>query len=75
MTDTLSETTDTDDLLDELRDWLRDNWDADLTVAEWWERLGTSGWAAPTLPADHLMVVNLSGRGDKDVAQAAEKLL
>ena len=22
----------------------------DLTVAEWWERLGTSGWAAPTLP-------------------------
>ena len=52
MTDTLSETTDTDDLLDELRDWLRDNWDADLTVAEWWERLGTSGWAAPSLPAD-----------------------
>jgi len=52
VTDTLSETTDTDDLLDELRDWLRDNWDADLTVAEWWERLGTSGWAAPTLPAD-----------------------
>ncbi len=52
MTDTLSESTDTDDLLDELRDWLHDNWDADLSVAEWWERLGTSGWAAPTLPAD-----------------------
>jgi alkylation response protein AidB-like acyl-CoA dehydrogenase len=50
VSDTLSETTDTDDLLDELRGWLRDNWDPDLTVAGWWERLGTSGWAAPTLP-------------------------
>ena len=29
---------------------------------------------APTLPADHLMVVNLSGRGDKDVPQVAEML-
>ena len=52
MTDTLAETADTDELLDELRTWLEENWDPDLTVAEWWERLGTSGWAAPTLPAD-----------------------
>jgi alkylation response protein AidB-like acyl-CoA dehydrogenase len=37
-------------LIDELRTWLEDNWDADLTVAEWWERLGTAGWSAPTLP-------------------------
>ena len=29
---------------------------------------------APTLPRDHLMVVNLSGRGDKDVPQIAEML-
>jgi tryptophan synthase beta chain len=29
---------------------------------------------APTLPRDHLMVVNLSGRGDKDVPQVAEIL-
>ncbi len=29
---------------------------------------------APTLPKDHLMVVNLSGRGDKDVPQVAEML-
>ena len=29
---------------------------------------------APTLPRDHLMVVNLSGRGDKDVPQVAEML-
>ncbi|MCB0963079.1 MAG: hypothetical protein KDA98_07225, partial [Acidimicrobiales bacterium] len=27
---------------------------------------------APAKPKDHLMVVNLSGRGDKDVAQVAE---
>ncbi|HEY4928154.1 MAG TPA: acyl-CoA dehydrogenase family protein [Acidimicrobiales bacterium] len=50
MTDTLHETNDTDELLDELRSWLAGNWDPDLTVAEWWERLGTAGWAAPTLP-------------------------
>jgi tryptophan synthase beta chain len=30
---------------------------------------------APTLPRDHLMVVNLSGRGDKDVPQVAEMIL
>jgi tryptophan synthase beta chain len=29
---------------------------------------------APTKPKDHLMVVNLSGRGDKDLASVAEHL-
>ena len=29
---------------------------------------------APTLPKDHLMVVNLSGRGDKDIFAVAEHL-
>nr|WP_250152380.1 tryptophan synthase subunit beta [Ancylobacter radicis] len=29
---------------------------------------------APTLPEDHLMVVNMSGRGDKDIPQVAEIL-
>ncbi|TXM73005.1 tryptophan synthase subunit beta [Methylobacterium sp. WL69] len=29
---------------------------------------------APTKPADHLMVLNLSGRGDKDIPQVAEIL-
>jgi alkylation response protein AidB-like acyl-CoA dehydrogenase len=33
-------------------DWLASNWDPDLTVGEWWEVLGTSGWAAPTWPAE-----------------------
>ncbi|MEY2397116.1 MAG: hypothetical protein QOJ00_290, partial [Actinomycetota bacterium] len=32
--------------------WLEENWDPDLTVAQWWEKLGTSGWAAPTLPTN-----------------------
>ncbi|MHB1137371.1 MAG: acyl-CoA dehydrogenase family protein [Microthrixaceae bacterium] len=49
MTDTLDTPT-SDDTLDELRDWLRDNWDPDLTVADWWALLGLAGWAAPTLP-------------------------
>jgi alkylation response protein AidB-like acyl-CoA dehydrogenase len=39
-------------LVDELRAWLEENWDPDLTVGEWWERLGMAGWAAPMLPAD-----------------------
>jgi alkylation response protein AidB-like acyl-CoA dehydrogenase len=39
-----------DNFVEELRAWLGDNWDPDLTVAAWWERLGLSGWAAPTLP-------------------------
>jgi alkylation response protein AidB-like acyl-CoA dehydrogenase len=41
-----------DDPIGELLGWLEENWDPDLTVAEWWERLGTAGWSAPMLPAD-----------------------
>ncbi len=53
MTSTIDATTSTSgDILDELRSWLEDNWDPDLTVAEWWERLGRAGWAAPTLPTN-----------------------
>jgi alkylation response protein AidB-like acyl-CoA dehydrogenase len=47
----------TDTVIDELRDWLSFNWDPDLTVAAWWERLGLAGWSAPTLPT------NAYGRG------------
>ncbi|MGH9055949.1 MAG: acyl-CoA dehydrogenase family protein [Acidimicrobiales bacterium] len=39
----------TSDVVD-LKDWLAGNWDPDLTVREWWERLGPAGWAAPGLP-------------------------
>jgi alkylation response protein AidB-like acyl-CoA dehydrogenase len=41
-----------EELVDELRSWLELNWDPDLTVGEWWERLGLAGWSAPTLPTD-----------------------
>ena len=38
--------------LDGLNGWLEANWDPELTLAAWWDRLGRSGWAAPMLPAD-----------------------
>ncbi len=41
-----------DDVRTEVRAWLGDNWDPDLTVGEWWERLGDSGWAVPMWPTD-----------------------
>ena len=50
MTDTAERTTPSTDAVEEVRAWLEENWDPDLTVAEWWERLGLSGWAAPGLP-------------------------
>src|SRR3954466_6472909 len=50
MTDT-AERTGTD-VTSEVTAWLEENWDPDLTVGEWWERLGLSGWAAPTWPEE-----------------------
>jgi alkylation response protein AidB-like acyl-CoA dehydrogenase len=41
---------DTADVVATLEDWLRANWDPDLTVGAWWKRLGLAGWAAPALP-------------------------
>ncbi len=51
----------------ELTKWLDSNWDPDLQVGEWWERLGTDGWAAPGLP-DNAFGRGLS-RGDTVVVQ------
>jgi alkylation response protein AidB-like acyl-CoA dehydrogenase len=51
MTDTVDRTTTTGDAVADVKVWLADNWDPDLTVAEWWERLGTSGWGVPTWPS------------------------
>jgi alkylation response protein AidB-like acyl-CoA dehydrogenase len=42
----------TTDPVTEVKEWLSANWDPDISVSEWWERLGTSGWAAPGLPPD-----------------------
>jgi alkylation response protein AidB-like acyl-CoA dehydrogenase len=49
--------TTTQDVRAEVRAWLDDHWDADLTVGEWWSRLADSGWAMPTWPEEW------SGRG------------
>lgn len=35
---------------EEVRAWLAENWDPEITVGEWWDRLGNSGWAVPTWP-------------------------
>jgi alkylation response protein AidB-like acyl-CoA dehydrogenase len=48
----MSDTMVADPVTDELTGWLESNWDPELTVAEWWERLGTSGWAAPSWPTE-----------------------
>ena len=45
------------DTLAELDAWLDANWNEDLTVAQWWQLLGSAGWAAPALP------VNAYGKG------------
>ena len=51
-TETTSTGAGADDVVDELRTWLDENWDPDLTVGEWWQRLGLAGWAAPGLPTN-----------------------
>ena len=30
--------------------WVTDNWDADLSVGEWWQELADAGYSHPTLP-------------------------
>jgi alkylation response protein AidB-like acyl-CoA dehydrogenase len=60
----------TDQVIAELDDWLSSNWDPDLTVGAWWERLGLACWSAPTLPA------NAYGRGlsRNDAVRVAQEI-
>ena len=69
MTDT-TVTTSTDQVLDELHEWLAAQWDPELTVGAWWERLGLAGWSAPSLPA------NAYGKGltRNDAIQVAQAI-
>ena len=53
----IGDTSNMSDMLEEVHDWLDENWDPDLSVARWWELLGLAGWAAPTYPT------NAYGRG------------
>ena len=41
-----------DEVTDAVTTWLEENWDPDLTVGEWWELLGLSGWGTPTWPVE-----------------------
>ena len=41
-----------EDVRAEIKAWLEENWNPDLTVAQWWDILARSGYAAPTFPAD-----------------------
>ncbi len=47
---------------DEVRAWIAENWDTDLTLGAWWDRLADAGFAFPAWPA------GFGGRG----ATAAE---
>ena len=39
------------DAIADLQKFLDSEWNPDLTVAEWWEKLGTEGWSAPAWPS------------------------
>ena len=41
-----------EDVRTEVKQWLEENWNPDLTVAEWWDILARSGYAAPHFPED-----------------------
>ncbi len=58
-----------DTLRQEVRAWLAENWDPELTVQEWWSRMAAAGWQFPSWPE------GLGGRGLSSVegrAVAAE---
>ncbi|MDP2289950.1 MAG: acyl-CoA dehydrogenase family protein [Actinomycetota bacterium] len=44
---------DMDQMRDALRYWIAHNWDTSITVAEWWDRLASSGLAVPTWNRSH----------------------
>lgn len=47
-----SETPDVHALRAEAREWFEKNWDPDLTLGAWWERLAESGWGFSTWSSD-----------------------
>jgi alkylation response protein AidB-like acyl-CoA dehydrogenase len=46
-----------DGIFDEAVRWVRENWDPDMTVAQWWERVFEASYSLPSLP------LNAYGRG------------
>ncbi len=50
--------------------WVDENWDPDLTCAQWWQRLADAGYSHPMLPEE------AGGRGwSRDLAQAVLRTL
>lgn len=41
-----------DDPVSEVTAFLEENWDPELTVRAWWERMGMAGWSAPAWPVE-----------------------
>ncbi|MFM7617638.1 MAG: acyl-CoA dehydrogenase family protein [Actinomycetes bacterium] len=39
-----------DEVRSEVKAWLAENWDPEITVGQWWERLTLSGYGAPKFP-------------------------
>src|SRR5437773_2420602 len=52
------------DVRDEVRAWLDLNWDSELSLREWRERLVDSGWACPSWPTEYYGL--LGARADWD---------
>ncbi len=50
---TATETRDiTADPVVEVRAWLEENWDPELTIEQWWKLLGEAGWSSALLPTN-----------------------
>jgi alkylation response protein AidB-like acyl-CoA dehydrogenase len=49
---TVTSASDIDVVLGELTEWLEANWDPELPLGDWWQRLGESGWAQAHWPRD-----------------------
>ena len=67
MTDTVSRV-DADAVRLEARTWFEANWDPDLSLGQWWDLFGRSGWAFPTWPA-RALGRGLSSDGARAVAE------
>lgn len=50
-----------DEVRAEVKGWLAENWDPELTVRQWWSLLSNSGWQFPTWP---------KGLGGRDMTAA-----
>ncbi len=52
MSDTVHDSPEAAAVRGEARAWFAENWDPDLTLGDWWERLAESGWGFPSWSSD-----------------------